>query len=198
MVNQIPVLFDMDNTTLDYNGGLYKQLITLVPNSFVATLHTHRENVSALEKGRPWFKALVALIKRQPNWWRDLEKLPLGWDVLHEAREAKLHPSILTKAPWSNATAAAEKLECIWKHFGVGGIPVNIVTEKKDHVYGKVLVEDWPDYLKPWLDKRPRGHGILIDQPYNRSFSHERVIRYDGSNIAEVRALFKSLSEQFS
>lgn len=61
------------------------------------------------------------------------------------------------------------------------------VTIAHDKVYGALLVDDWPDYIESWLKHRPRGLVIMPASDLNASFTHPSVVRYDGSNIEEVR-----------
>ena len=66
------------------------------------------------------------------------------------------------------------------------------MTEDKGLVYGKVLFDDWPEYITSWLEYRPRGLVIMPNHPHNQGFKHPNVIRYIGSNWEEVRtALIK-------
>jgi hypothetical protein len=60
-------------------------------------------------------------------------------------------------------------------------------------MYGKVLVDDWPDYFLPWLEVRPRGLVIAIKHPHNAHVEHPRLVIYDGSNLDQVRErMFKA------
>ena len=193
-------LFDLDGTMAGYNFGIYQNLKEMVPEEFVQVIEDNKENFHALEEEYPWVKACIKVIKRQPDWWLNLPKMELGWDVYRTATRIGFEPKILTKGPWSNAVAWKEKVEWVWKHFdGPRNSPPliivsgsNVETEAKQGVYGKVLVEDYIPYLEPWLEKRPRGLGILIDNPYNRGWDHPRVVRYDGTNIRSVRIALQS------
>jgi len=187
-------LFDMDGTLADYNLGLYRDLRHMVPYNYLAVIEKHRGNFHRLEELYPWMKASIKVIKKQPNWWLELPKMELGWDIFEAAEEAGFETKILTKGPWSNSVAWKEKVEWVWKHFdGPRDSPPliivsgsNVETEAKQGVYGRILVEDYIPYLEPWLAKRPRGLGVLIDSPGNRDWTHPRAVRYDGTNIEEV------------
>jgi hypothetical protein len=68
------------------------------------------------------------------------------------------------------------------------GTDVDItITRKKEAVYGKILVDDWPEYVLQWLEWRPRGLVIMPVQKHNISFNHPQAIHYDGSNIGLVK-----------
>jgi hypothetical protein len=60
----------------------------------------------------------------------------------------------------------------------------------KGRVYGRVLYDDYPDYMLKWLKNRPRGLGIMPVTQANKNFTHPQVVRYDGTNHKVVeRAL---------
>lgn len=189
--------FDMDGTLFDFHGKLLSDLELLrSPNERMVT--------NLFDDLPEWIKNRMNLIKGRPGWWRDLPKLQLGWDVYEMAKETGFSVKILTKGPRTDgrnpeiyshhATAWAEKVQCIDKHFGpnVGisivcqGKPSVYGLDKKD-VYGRVLVEDFPEYLEGWLEHRKRGLGIIIDNPSNRGFLHPNVVRYDGTEEAKLK-----------
>jgi hypothetical protein len=69
------------------------------------------------------------------------------------------------------------------------------ITNDKGLVYGKVLVDDFPDYIISWLKHRPRGLIIMPAHDFNKDFKHPNVVRYDGTNIEEVK---ERLLKQFN
>ncbi len=74
-----------------------------------------------------------------------------------------------------------------WENLKPLKIGFDILEILREFNYGKVLVDDWPKYLEPWLNNRPRGIGIMPAQEWNKDFKHERVVRYTGQNLKEVR-----------
>ena len=71
-----------------------------------------------------------------------------------------------------------------------------IITRDKGLVYGKILVDDYPGYVERWLEWRPRGTVIMPANEENKNFSHQNVIRYDGSNLNEIKEAIKSTKER--
>jgi len=63
------------------------------------------------------------------------------------------------------------------------------ITRDKGLVYGKVLVDDWPEYIERWLKWRPRGIVIMPANSANLGFSHRQVLRYTGKNLAQVKEI---------
>ena len=170
-------LVDMDGVLFDYESQLKEDLSKLKSPEEPEIENLWSENM-------PWIKHRMDLIKSQPGWW---EKLPLyepGVRLLQLVRKIGFTPAILTKGPTSKSRAWGEKVEAIKNHFG--DMPINVVGESKGGVYGRVLIDDYPEYIKSWLEWRPRGLVIMPAHAYNESFAHENVIRYD-DNIVEVR-----------
>ena len=91
---------------------------------------------------------------------------------------------ILTQGPRRVPEAWSGKKE--WIDANLGDVDVTI-TRDKGLVYGKVLVDDYPKYAERWLEHRPRGLVIMPEHKYNKGYSHPNVVRYDGSNLDEVR-----------
>lgn len=67
------------------------------------------------------------------------------------------------------------------------------ITEDKSLVFGKVLVDDSPDYIRDWLKGHRHGWGILPAHPTNEGFQHPRAIRYDGSNGSAIEDCMRSV-----
>lgn len=171
---------DMDNTLFDYEGQMRRDMRLLM-----SPCEEEPENL--WDESKPYLKARMNLIKMRPGWWRDLPKFQLGWDVYEVAKALNFDITILTKGPQSKPHAWAEKVECITRHFGCD-LSIDIVGETKKRSWGLFLVDDYPEYVKDWLKHRPRGLVIMPAQPYNADFTHPNLIRYDGTNIEEVRA----------
>ena len=172
-------LFDMDGTLFDYDGQLRTDLAALMsPNEEMPD--------DIFDESLPWIKARMHLIKSQPGWWRNLPRFQLGWDVYEVAINLGFCIDILTKGPRSKPQAWAEKVECIMNHFGEDVVP-NIVGKTKKRYYGAFLCDDYPPYVEDWLEHRPRGLVIMPAHCYNKHVTHPNVIRYDGSNLQEVR-----------
>lgn len=171
-------LFDLDGTLADFDGALRDQLRPLrhpVEEAESADVYT--------DEATPYIYARRRLITWQPGFWRSLPRLSLGFDVLNVARELNFEIHVLTKGPKAKPIAWQEKVEWVAEH-----VPdaATTITQKKSLVYGKVLVDDWPDYFLPWLEVRPRGLVVCVAHPWNSSISHANVIRYDGTNLNEV------------
>jgi len=179
-------LFDMDGTLFDYDGQMKKDLIALASyNEFPSTTAIQDGDLWKLTKVHPHLGARIELIRKQPGWWRDLPKFQLGWDVYQVAEDLGFCTKILTKGPRSKSVAWAEKVECIDRHFGES-VPIDIVGKDKKGTYGRVLVDDYPEYVLGWLKYRKRGLAILPKQPVNEGFEHPNAIVYDGNNLHKV------------
>lgn len=170
-------LFDMDGTLADYDGQLLTDLRCLA---------SEYEPAPVLYADIPYLEARRQVITSQVGWWLKLGKFKLGWDVLEIAKEIGYSISVLTKGPTRKHTAWAEKVEWCNQHLADYADGV-IIAHDKGLVYGAVLVDDWTEYIKRWLEHRPRGLVIMPAHDHNSNFVHPNVVRYDGTNIDEVR-----------
>lgn len=180
-------LIDLDGTLADYDKEMKrKQALLASPNE---PPFTDRYDEGGEEP--PYIEARRKMIQRQPGFWRGLEKLPLGFDVLTELRIAKFKLHILTKGPQNNGMAWMEKLE--WSREHVSDAVVH-VSGDKSLVFGRALFDDFPEYFMGWLKHRPRGQVICLPHPWNAYYAkggkkeHPNVLRYDGTNKDELKA----------
>ncbi len=171
-------LFDIDGTLADYDGALLRALNKIRgPNEPVFGELNRDDEPEYIKERRK-------LITNFKDWWATLPKFQLGWDVLGIARGLEYRIMVLTQGPKKIPEAWSGKKE--WIDVNLGDVDVTI-TRDKGLVYGKVLVDDYPDYMDGWLKHRLRGLGIMPAHHYNKGYSHPNVIRYTGSNLEEVR-----------
>jgi FMN phosphatase YigB (HAD superfamily) len=73
-------LFDLDGTLADFDAAMQHKLEELrSPSEDPKADETAFEDV-------PYVKARRRLVKSQPGFWRDLATIPLGFQLLEEAR----------------------------------------------------------------------------------------------------------------
>ena len=172
-------LFDLDGSLADFEGAVADGL---------RQLHGPDEPpIGAFTRtwwDQPHLKNRYELIASQPGWWSGLEPMEAGMAVYRRAIEIGFDCQVLTKGPRSLPHAWAEKVEWCQKHLG-SEIDVHVVTDK-GLVYGVALYDDHPPYIEAWLRHRPRGLVVMPLAGDNRDFRHPNVIRYDGTNLAEV------------
>ncbi|MBR9683902.1 hypothetical protein GOV03_05185 [Candidatus Woesearchaeota archaeon] len=111
----------------------------------------------------------------------------LGFDILEACVNLGFDIHILTQGPLKNLTAWNEKVEWVDEHV-MSVVPEAqiIITRDKSRMYGKVLVNDYSQYVRKWLGHRPRGLGVMPANNHNQDFVHPSVIKYDGDNLDEV------------
>ena len=174
-------LFDLDNTLVDYTGGLVESLNRIRSEGEPPITRDNCYDPPAAG----WKRERMRLIRLVPGWWRELPVNPLGIRLFEIAREIGFEMHILTRGPVSNPNAWKEKVE--WCQDRLAGDYKITITEDKSTVYGRVLVDDYPPYMTAWLEHRARGIGIMPKNAYNASFAHERVLLCDESNVDEAR-----------
>jgi len=181
MINERVALFDMDGTICDYVGSMKNELEKLrAPDEPMIDPFKIGNN--------PKYQYLwdrMELIKSDENWWANLPKYELGFDILAITRELGYYNEILTQAPKTNPAALAGKLRWILKNLDED--TDFTMTRNKSRHYGRVLVDDYPGFVIPWLEHRLRGLVIMPSNEYNKGFTHEQVVIYDGQNKDQVR-----------
>jgi len=181
-------LFDMDGTLCDYVNAMLRDLEKLrAPGEEFVDPFIFRED--------PTYQYLwnrMDLIKSSVEWWANLPRFELGFDILNMAQDLDYECEILTQIPKVNSTVRGAALDgkqrWIAQHLGEN-IDYTMTRDKSKH-YGRVLVDDFPGYIIPWLKHRKHGLVIMPANDYNSSYSDSRVIRYDGSNKEEVYSGF--------
>ena len=170
-------LADLDGSTADFDKRM-KERLELLRGPGEPDYGDNYDDVP------PYIKARRDLIKRQPGFWRGLDRLERGFHVVDYARSIGFKINTLTKCPRKNPMAWTEKAE-----WCIENIPDALITltEEKTITYGKVLLDDYPPYFLPWLKVRPRGLVIAVAQPWNLGVTHPNLIRYDGTNLDQVK-----------
>ena len=173
-------LFDLDGTLCDYDGASKRDYDNLKSPDDPPYEILSRDNEPIYIKRR------LDLIRSHPGWWESLPELKIGFDVLNVAMELGYIINILTKGPSdiNKVMAWTEKVRWAKKHIPKASVTI---TEDKSLVYGKVLVDDFPGYIEGWLNHRPRGLVIMPYHRWNKNYKHINLIRYDGSNLEEVK-----------
>jgi hypothetical protein len=160
--NDNTFLWDMDGSLADYEGALIRDLNLLRSPQEV---QVERGNLWDLEKF-DHIRERMHLIKNQPGWWLNLAPILKGFAVFSIAKEIGFRNQILTKGPHNRSRAWAEKVEWCAKHLSEADICIvskngGESVPQKSGVYGKVLYDDYPDYVQGWLEHRPRGLAIM-------------------------------------
>jgi len=176
--NPIVALFDLDGTLADHDGELRRRL---EPMRSPAEPPDVPVGV-AWETAPQYLRERMRAIRGNPGFWINLPPLRAGFEVLEAAHRLGFQVEVLTKGPRHSPIAWMEKLQWCDRH--LAGYPHQVtITMDKGLVYGKLLVDDYPEYVLRWLRWRKRGTVILPDQPWNRGFEHPQVYRYAGDRV---------------
>lgn len=177
-------LFDMDGVLCDYEGTLIKDLENLRSPNEKPIKEVFGEKVPEYIKKR------MILIKSNPNWWINLPKYKPGWDLLKLAKQIGFRIIILSKNPGHNPEALSGKKK--WVENNIDRDLEVILTSDKGLVYGRILVDDYPEFAKRWLEHRPNGIVIMPVNRNNKNFKHPQVIKYNGKNLLQIRKIMKN------
>lgn len=175
---------DLDGTVADYDRRMQEELEKLRSPHEPPPKNRSEADYDDV----PHMSARRLLIKSQPGFWRNLPRLELGFEVVDVLREVGFNINALTKGPKAESVLPAwtEKAQWVAEHMPYASMTI---TQHKHRYFGRVLVDDWPAYFLPWLKVRPRGLVIAVAQPWNTAIhaNHPNLIRYDGTNLAQVR-----------
>lgn len=98
---------------------------------------------------------------------------------------------VVTYAHHTAPEAHKTKLTWMERYFPAFDITKVMFTGNKHLVRGDVLIEDRPDNLDAWLKANPQGWGVLVSQPYNLNYGHERVSRV--KSLAHIDRVLKCI-----
>lgn len=185
MPDQIALL-DLDGTLADYDAAIMRDL------KLIASPYELEYFDADYAAEAPYIKNRIRMIRSRAGWWTSLEPLKSGFDVVELLKKYDFLLHILTKAPKAIDAAWTEKVQ--WCKSHLPGVDIAI-TPNKGMVYGKVLFDDWPEYIEQWLKYRPRGLVIMPDQRWNQHVEHPQVIRYTGHNLDAVEDRIKKLTQ---
>lgn len=179
-------LVDLDGTVAGYTEELQRRLALMrssgEPENLVSGFGWDDEP--------PWIQERMQIIKGNPGFWSNLPRLKDGFEILNKMHAIGFSIHILTKGPRFAPIGWMEKLTWCQQH-----IPFDhdiTITMDKGLVYGRVLVDDYPEYALRWLKWRKRGTVIMPDRPWNKDFKHPQVYRYTG-NVAEMNTVLTDI-----
>ncbi|MEM1535092.1 MAG: hypothetical protein QXE64_00970 [Candidatus Pacearchaeota archaeon] len=183
-MKELIALFDLDDTLVDYAKVLRKDLEKMRCPSEPKIKYVHG-------KLPRYIKKRINFIKSSEDWWANLPKRKLGWDILKVVKKMGFRVIILSKTPEVGPPGFGGKKRWIEKNLGKE--TEVILASDKGLVYGKVLVDDSPIFIKRWLAHRPRGLVIMPATSENKGFTHPQVIRYNGKNLEQIKKALKKV-----
>jgi 5'-nucleotidase len=178
-------LFDLDGTLCDYEKSLIGMLNAII------SPHEGRFCAVPRDDAPQYLRTRMNLIRASAEWWANLPRFKLGFDIWGYIGSLGFRRMVLTAGPKRNANAWAGKKLWIDKNLGIDTEVT--ITRDKGLVYGKILVDDWPDYIKRWLEWRPRGLVIMPASNSNCDFAHPQVVRYTGRNLNAVKRAIREM-----
>lgn len=188
MIDDKTMLFDLDGSLVDYDTAMLDDLERTLSPVEIENLHVNRISLADLYYSYPpveWIETRRHIISRQVGWWKSLKEKEDGFKILKLAHDIGFDIHILTKASMNKPLSWMEKIEWCNEH-----IPYKhnkTITGDKGKVYGKVLFDDWPEYIHAWMRHRPRG---LVIMPERKVYGqqelkdHPNVILWDDSEKA--------------
>lgn len=190
-------LFDMDGTLADFVKGMEVAMRPLQSTDEQWDYDNYSQ-----DQEPSYMRARRRLVKQQPGFWRELPAYEPGFTLLYMALEIGFHITVFTKVPLGQPQAAAEKIEWCKRHLdpiiGAGNYDMAQVSNK-GFTYGRLLVDDWPAYIEPWLQHRPRGQVIMPAHAYNTHYKREgQVLRFATENLGDLAAARQVMMQAFT
>ena len=186
-------LADLDGSLADFDGKMLEDFLKICSPAEKESYYENGESLRTLENKYPHIKERTRLIKRQPNWWKDLKPISMGMTLLKLAHELGYECHILTQGPCKIPAAWSEKLLWVQENipYEIHKNRVHVVSDKSIAM-GHILYDDYPDYCINWLSNNPQGKVIMPVAPDNKDFIHDRVFKLTSgprSNFASAGAL---------
>ena len=173
-------LFDLDGTLADYAGQLAIEFNKIKhPTEPIYTA----DNFGQHERNPDFFEARRAEITSHGEFWEKLQPLADGFKIFRMCEKIGFRPMVLTQGPATKPEAWSHKV--IWCQKHLPGVDITI-TRDKGLVYGRVLVDDWPEYALRWLEHRPRGLVVMPGRTWNATVSHPNIFRTHADNYHEL------------
>lgn len=192
-MNKPIALFDLDGTLCDYSGKLVKDLNT------IRSPHEPEITVEELDpkKETEYIRARRRMITMSQEWWESLEPYNPGMCILTMAKLVGFEIVILSQGPFDKPSAWTGKINWCKKH--IPDVESWTLTRNKSLVYGKVLVDDCPDYVMPWLVNRPRGLVIMPEHSWNKNHQHPNIVkaRCSSNTLDNANEIFVRLQKAY-
>ena len=166
------VLIDLDSTVADHDGQIGFDLEKLRSPDEPSFYSYVKGN-----KLPDYLFNRMNLIRSTSAWWENLPVIPRGMALVNLVKEIGFRIVVLTQGPKVNPAAWEGKVK--WVNKNMPFCSDIVITRDKGLVYGKVLIDDYPEYIEKWVAHRPRGLVIMPDFNYNRTFTTNHLVRYE-------------------
>lgn len=134
------------------------------------------------EQNPPWLQERERMVRSMPGFYKNLAEIPMGMYLFRNLLQKHFECHIATKCPSHNsAIAAMEKIQWCEAHLNFD-MPKVTICGDKSLLFGDLLFDDWPGYVAPWLERHQDGIALMLEQPWNMGYKHERLIRVENKN----------------
>lgn len=104
--------------------------------------------------------------------------LPEAVEGFRALGELTPHVHVVTKMGELGSRGYDAKLGWMWRFIHPALSKDQISFNSAKHLMaGDYLIEDAPENVARWLNSNPAAQAFLVDQPYNREYTHERCTR---------------------
>ena len=179
--------FDLDGSLANFDLVMYTQLLKKFGDRAKQLDHVYDSEDKPAD-----ITAEIRRVKGIKNWWLNLPRIEAGFVIVNLCKEMGYEIHIASRGPSHYPQAWAEKLMWCQKQPELKDSPVHIVSEKSI-LMGDILYDDNAKYMNQWLAGNPSGVGIMLAKPENSTYKNQKVVRYNGANLKEVKELLNVL-----
>lgn len=159
------IALDLDGVVVDF----FRKLVEVYNYRYQKNL-----TLSDLDRGLDSLDPELVAIFNEPDWFINLDPIPNAIALASQFNDLGYRVTICTAPARNldgliNGRTAAEKFDWIrkWLPFWSNDV---IITKHKELVKADILVDDAPYNISAWCERHPEGIGVLVDQPWNKSW----------------------------
>lgn len=169
----------MDNTLVDFDGGLLNVWRKRYPHEFFVplsertTFHPHNDYPENLQ-------SKILDICHGEGFIRNLPPTSGGIEAVHEMLQKGHDVRFCTSHLLTYDPCVLEKYQWIEKYFDASYVDRIILTRDKTLIRGDILIDDKPEISGLEI---PTWEHILYDKPFNREVTNKRRISWQNWHI---------------
>jgi 5'(3')-deoxyribonucleotidase len=167
------VLLDVDGVVADFTGAIKKIIKEMSGLDYEITSWLKLDQIPCSKVDRANIAFQIGLAAR------GLEVLPGAQEGV-KALKAAGHDVHFVTSRWNSLPWVYDRCQWMAKHGFVTDPHREITfTAAKWRVHGHVLVDDKPRNVEEWQRAWPFGHGLIWDQPWNKSAEGVRITDWE-------------------
>jgi 5'(3')-deoxyribonucleotidase len=166
-------LIDVDGVLANIHGSLAEQMDC----SFVHTWNSPQNSDEANNQ--------LNHIKSRQSFWEEVPRIQTGFEIVSLVKSHGYEVHFVSGIPKCGGRALVGKLN--WINRAFPGYPFHL-TQDRSILKAHLLVDDGPDFVKPFMQKNPGTKVLMPQWDYNQEFlksfaTTEMIIGYDRNHF---------------